>query len=182
MLTRIWSIPLGRTCILICGEILNGDNQDPHNTNKLRCTHQNKKETYASGWMLSEVDWGAHETHTSICILSEVDWGAHFSFTCIDYDGEPKDFFPQALWGGLPQRKVSTHLMEYLKDSLHIGQTEDGFFNFNIEVHILLLTLNTLEVVIIYLLNGKLGRTLGTSNQHHGRCQASRKIQSKACD
>ena len=40
-----------------------------------------------------------------------------------------KDVFTQGLWGGLPQRKSSTPLMEYVKDSLDSGQTEDGFSN-----------------------------------------------------
>ena len=85
-----------------------------------------------------EVDWGGKikPNHaTSECVLSEVDWGAHDSslflyLEQIDHDGEPKDFFTQGLWGGLPQRTSSTPLMEYLKDSLDTGQTEDGFSNF----------------------------------------------------
>ena len=89
----------------------------------------------------SEVDWGAHETYqnghsiTKVdwedydltlypmdgCIPSQVDWGAHDSslflyLVHIEHDAKPKDFFPQGLWGGLPQRRSSTPLMEYLKD------------------------------------------------------------------
>ena len=55
--------------------------------------------------------------------------------------------------------------MEYLKDYLDTGQTEDGLSTSNqlrnTEVHILFLTLNTLELAMIYLWNGKLGRSLG---------------------
>ena len=85
--------------------------------------------------MLSEVDWGAHVAYTRGCMLSEVDWGAHDSsfflyLEHIDHDGDPKDFFTTGLWGGLPQRKFFIPLMEYLKDSLDTGQTEDGFSNF----------------------------------------------------
>ena len=45
-----------------------------------------------------------------------MDWGAlhDSSFFCflinIDYDGKPKDFFTQELWGGLPERKSPTTL------------------------------------------------------------------------
>ena len=68
------------------------------------------------------------------CILSEVDWGAHDSFLFlylvhIDHDANPKGFFTQGLWRGLPQRTSSTLLMEYLRDSLDTGQIEDGFSN-----------------------------------------------------
>ena len=52
--------------------------------------------------------------------------------------------------------------MEYLKDPFDTGQTEDGFStpyqSTDIEVHTLFLTLNTMEVAAIYLLNGILGR------------------------
>ena len=90
---------------------------------------------HTSECMLCEVDLGAHETHTCGSMLSEVDWGVHDSslFLClkhIDHDGETKDFFTQGLWGGPPQRNLFIPLMEYLKDSLDNGQTEDGFFNF----------------------------------------------------
>ena len=57
------------------------------------------KANHTSGFMLSEVDWGAHE----------VDWGPHDSsfFLCLEHihhDGEPKDLFTQGQWGGLPQK------------------------------------------------------------------------------
>ena len=79
-------------------------------------------------------------------MLSEVDWGVHDSsfflyLEYIDHEGEPKDFFTQGLWGGPPQRKFSTPLMEYLKDSLDARQPEDGFSfsnqSRNTEVHTL---------------------------------------------
>ena len=71
--------------------------------------------------------------HVNAC-FSEVGLGTHDSWFFlylkhIDHDGEPKDFFTQGQWGELPQRKYSTPCMEYLKDSLDTGQTEDGFFN-----------------------------------------------------
>ena len=80
----------------------------------------------------SEIHWGAHGTHKSGFMLYEVDGGVHhsiFYLEHIDHDGEPKDFFSQGLWGKLPQRTLSTHLIECLTDSLDTGQTEDGFFN-----------------------------------------------------
>ena len=90
------------------------------------------------GCMLSEVDLGAHDSspnHMNGFLLSEVDWGAHDSSfflypEYIDHDGKPNDLFTQGLWGGLPLRISSTPLMEYLKDSLDTGLTEDGVFNF----------------------------------------------------
>ena len=65
---------------------------------------------HTSESLLSEVDWVAHETHTSGCMLSEVDWGGHDSsfflyLEHINYDGEPKNFFTQGIWGGLLQIK-----------------------------------------------------------------------------
>ena len=91
---------------------------------------------YMDGCILSEDDWGAHDSipnHMNGFLLSEVDWGAHGSsfFLCLvhsDHDAKPKDFFTQGLWGGLPQRTCSMHLMEYLKHSLDTGQTEHGIF------------------------------------------------------
>ena len=67
-------------------------------------------------------------------MLSEVDWGAHDSsfflyLVCIDHDAKPKDLFTQELWGELPQRRPSTTLMEYLKDSFDTGQIEAGSSN-----------------------------------------------------
>ena len=96
-----------------------------------------KGEATKHGSSLMEVDWGGKfkPNHiTSECMLSDIDWGAHDSsfflyLKCITHDRETKDSFTQGLWGGLPQTKFSTHLMEYLKDSLGTGQTEDGFFN-----------------------------------------------------
>ena len=68
-------------------------------------------------------------------MLSEVDRGDHDSsffpyLKCIDYNGKPVDLFTQGIWGGLPQTKFPTHLMEYLKDPVDTGQTEDEFSNF----------------------------------------------------
>ena len=37
---------------------------------KLRVNH-------ISDYMVSEVDWGAHETHQNGHSITEVDWGAH---------------------------------------------------------------------------------------------------------
>ena len=115
---------------------------------KLRVNHINES-------MPSEVDWGDHETHqnghsiTKVywgdydpthlytmggCTLSGVGWGAHDSsfflyLVHIDHDANPKGFFTQGLWGGLPQRTSSTPLMEFLRDFLDTGQLEDGFSN-----------------------------------------------------
>ena len=97
---------------------------------------------HTSECMLSEDDWGAHQTHQNGHSVTEGDWGGHdpsfylmddssffLYLEYIDHDGDPNDFFTQGLWGELPQRTSSTPLMEYLKDSLDTGQTEDGFFN-----------------------------------------------------
>ena len=65
-----------------------------------------------NGFLLSEVDWGAHDSSFFL----------HLKY--IDHDGDPNDFFTQGLWGELPQKTSST---EYLKYSFHTGQTEDGF-------------------------------------------------------
>ena len=99
------------------------------NTSHVSSNHV--EDTHKHGSSLSEIDWETHKTNTSGCMLAEVDWGAHdstFSPSLV-HDGELTDFFTQGLWGGLPQRKFSTHLREYLKDSLDTGQTEDGFSN-----------------------------------------------------
>ena len=64
----------------------------------------------------SVVDWRRHETYPTGQIISEVDWGAlhdsiFFLFLVnIDYDATPNDFFTQELWGGLPERTSSTTL------------------------------------------------------------------------
>ena len=96
----------------------NGDHSCvPFNLNNTSC-----------GFMLKEVDWGgkdpinfvvdwrSHETYPTGHIISEVDWGAlhdssffHF-LVDIDYDAKPKDFFTQELWGGPPERTSSTTL------------------------------------------------------------------------
>ena len=68
-------------------------------------------------FMLPEVDWGVHDSTFFLYLVH------------IDHDTKPKDFFTQGLWGGLPQRTPSTHLMEYLKDSFDTGQIEDEFSN-----------------------------------------------------
>ena len=61
--------------------------------------------------------------------------------------------------------KFSTHLMEYLKDPLDTGQTEDGSFNFkSIKEYRGSYSLSDPEHLgkaTIYLLNGTLGRKLG---------------------
>ena len=71
-----------------------------------------------NGFLLSEFDSGAHDS--SFFLYLEY----------VDDDEDPNDFFTQGQWGELPQRTSSTPLMEYLKDSLDSGQTEDGVFNF----------------------------------------------------
>ena len=52
-------------------------------------------------------------------------------------------------------------LMEYLENNTDTGQLENGFYKFKYikttEAHTHLQTLNILEVVTIYLLNGNLG-------------------------
>ena len=75
-------------------------------------------ETYPNGHNISEVDWGDHDSSSNDMnefLLSEFDWGAHDSsfflfLVNIDYDANPKDFFTQELWGGLPQRTSFTPL------------------------------------------------------------------------
>ena len=67
-------------------------------------------------------------------LLSEVDWGAHNSRFFLflentDYDAKPMEFFTQGLWGDLLQIKSSTSLIGQMTDSLGIGQTEDDAFN-----------------------------------------------------
>ena len=52
----------------ICGENLHGNNLDPHNSNKRSCIHQSPQETHTSGYLLSEVDWGAqHSCRKNLC-------------------------------------------------------------------------------------------------------------------
>ena len=64
----------------------------------------------------SVVDWQRHETYATGLNMSEVDWGAlhdssFFLFLVnIDCDANPKDFFTQELWGGLPENTSSTTL------------------------------------------------------------------------
>ena len=116
MVVEMGSTSVGRICM---------DNLDPHNMNKLSCTHQNPQETHVNASMLPEVDWRAHDTHTSRCMLSEVGWGAHEAHTsgcvlsevdcgahdsshflyqeCIEHDGEPKDIFTPGLWENYPK-------------------------------------------------------------------------------
>ena len=87
------------------------------------------------GFMLKEVDWGGkhpmnslvdwhrHETYPTGHNISEVDRGAlhdssFFLFLVnIDYDAKPKDFLPQELCRGLPERTSSTTLrsLNYIK-------------------------------------------------------------------
>ena len=62
-----------------------------------------------------DVDWGGNieANHASGCMLSEVDWVAHNSTLSlyleqIDHDGEAQDFFTSGLWEGLLQGKFST--------------------------------------------------------------------------
>ena len=67
-------------------------------------------------------------------LLSEVDWGAHDSrfflfLENIDYDAKPMEFFTQGLWGELQQTMSSTPLIEHMTDSLDTGQMEDDAFN-----------------------------------------------------
>ena len=140
-------------------------------------------------WM--EVDWGGKikpNQTTSECMLTEVDWGAHDSsfflyLKYIDHNGKPKHLFTQGLWGRLPQKTSSTPLIEYLKDSLDSGQTEDGFFNFKsikeCRGSYSLPDPGQLESSYNLLTEWTMGRKLGTSNQHHGRIQALWKFQSK---
>ena len=84
----------------------------------------------------------------------------------IDHDAKPKDFFPQQLWGGLPQRTSSSPLMEYLKDSFDTGQIEDGSSYSHPD-------LNTMKVATIYLLNGILGRNLCNLHSSGRKTQVS---------
>ena len=71
----------------------------PFNLSNASCGFMLKKrhETYPTGHNISEVDWGA--LHDSSFFLFLVN---------IDYDANPKDFFTQELWGGLPERTCST--------------------------------------------------------------------------
>ena len=67
-------------------------------------------------------------------LLSEVDWGAHdssyFHFLVnIDYDAKPMEFFTQKWWGELQQAMSSTPVIGHMTDSLDTGQTEDDGFN-----------------------------------------------------
>ena len=71
----------------------------------------------SGGLNISEVDWGDHDpsiNNMNEILLSVVDWGAfHVSsfflfLVNIDYDANPKDFFTQELWGGLPEKTSST--------------------------------------------------------------------------
>ena len=69
-------------------------------------------------------------------LLSEVDWGAHDSsfflfLVNFDYDAKPMEFSNQELWGQLQQTMSSTPLIGHMTDSLDIGQTEDDAFNPN---------------------------------------------------
>ena len=67
-------------------------------------------------------------------LLSEVDWGAHDSsfflfLVNIDYEAKPMKFFTQGLGGELLQKMSSTPLIGHMTDALDIGQTEDDAFN-----------------------------------------------------
>ena len=94
-------------------------------------------ETHQNGHSITKVDWGGHDPSLypmDGCKHSEVDLEAHDSsfflyLVHIVHDANPKDFFTQGLWGGLPQRTSSAPLMEYLKDSFDTGLIEDGFSN-----------------------------------------------------
>ena len=128
---------------------------------------------HMDGWLLSEVDSGAHDSspnHMNGILFSEVDWGSHASsffpyLEYTDHDGDLNDFFMQGLWGELPQRTSSTSLMEHLKDSFDtLDKLKMDFSTLyqsrDIDVHTLFLTLNSMKVATIYLLNGILGRNL----------------------
>ena len=141
-------------------------------------THQNRDS-------ITKVDWGDYDPTLypmDGCILSEVDWGAHDSsffpyLVHIDHDAQPKDFFTQGSWGGLPQRTSSTPLMEYLKDSLDTGQIEDGFSNSKsikgYRGSYLFLILNNMKVATIYLLNGIMGRNYCNFHSSGRKAQVS---------
>ena len=94
-------------------------------------------ETHQNGHSITKVDWRDYDPTLYPMdgyILSEVDCGAHDSslflyLVHINHDAKPKDFFTQGLWGGLTQRASSIPLMEYMKDSFDTGQIEDGFSN-----------------------------------------------------
>ena len=67
-------------------------------------------------------------------LLSEVDWGAHDSsfflfLVNIDCDAKSMESFTQGLWGELQQTMSSTPLIGHMTDSLHTGHTEDDAFN-----------------------------------------------------
>ena len=116
-------------------------------------------------------------------MLAEIDWGAHGSsfflyLVHIDHDAEPKDFFTQGLWGGIPQRTSSTPLMEYVQDSFDTGKKLKMDFptpnqSRDIEVHTLFLTQNNMQVATIYLPNGILGRNLCNLNSSGMKAQVS---------
>ena len=95
----------------------------------------------------------------------------------IDHYSKPKDFLTQGLCGGLPQRTSSTPLMEYLKDSFDTGQIEDGFSNSKsiggYRSYTLFMTLNTMKVAAIYLLNGILERNLCDLHSSGRKAQVS---------
>ena len=134
--------------------------------------------TYQNGHSITKVDWGGHDPSLYSmdgCMLSEVDWGAHDSsfflyLVHIDYDAKPKEFFTQGLWRGLPQRTSSTPLIQdfSILDKLRMDVPTPNESR-DIEVHTLFLTLNTMKVAIIYLLNGILGRTFATSTLQEGK-------------
>ena len=129
-------------------------------------------QTHQNGHSFTEVDWGGYDSssnHRNGFLLAEVDWGAHNSsfflyLVHIDGDARPMDFFTQGLWGELPKRTFSTPLMEYLKDCLDTGQTEDRFFNSKstkgyTSSHSLP-DLDSIKVATISLFNEILGRNL----------------------
>ena len=65
--------------------------------------------THPNGHNIFKVDWGGHgfsSIHMTEFLLSEVDWEAHDSsfshfLVNIDYDEKPMEFFTPGLWGEL---------------------------------------------------------------------------------
>ena len=83
---------------------------------------------------LTQMDTDFCSNHMNKFLLSEVDWGAHDStfflfLVNIHYDAKPVQFFTKTLWGELQQIMSSTPLIGHMADSLDTGQTEDYTFN-----------------------------------------------------
>ena len=99
--------------------------------------------------------------------LSEIDWElmipafpfTRSTFTMMESHraSSPQDYGEDYYKGNFRPISWSTWKILWILDKLKMDLINSSLFN-NKDVHILHLTLNTLEVAIIYLLNGKLGR------------------------